>query len=80
MRQEHLVPCQPRPFRTTTVADAEAAAAMPDLVKRDFTADRPGVKFVGYHLHPHVAGVHLPGHGHRLLLARRSLAGRSRTI
>jgi putative transposase len=47
MRQEGLVPCQPRPFRTTTLADAEAAAAMPDLVKRDFTADRPGIKFVG---------------------------------
>lgn len=47
MRQEHLVPCQPRPFRVTTDADAEAAASMPDLVNRDFTADRPGVKFVG---------------------------------
>lgn len=47
MRQEALVPCQPRPFRTTTVADTEVAEAMPDLVKRDFTADRPGIKFVG---------------------------------
>lgn len=47
MRQEALVPCQPRPFRTTTVADADAAEAMPDLVKRDFTAARPGIKFVG---------------------------------
>ena len=47
MRTEALIACQPRPFRLTTVADAEAAADMPDLVKRDFTADRPGVKFVG---------------------------------
>ena len=47
MRQEALIPCQPRPFRVTTDADATAAALMPDLVKRDFTADRPGVKFVG---------------------------------
>lgn len=47
MRQEELVPCQPRPFRVTTEADAEAAAGMPDLVKRDFTADRAGIKFVG---------------------------------
>ena len=47
MRQEALVPCQPRPFRVTTEADAEAAASMPDLVKRDFTAERPGMKFVG---------------------------------
>lgn len=47
MRQEGLVPCQPRPFRITTLADAEAAAVMEDLVEPDFTADRPGAKFVG---------------------------------
>ena len=47
MRQESLVPCQPRPFRVTTDTDAVAAALMPDLVTRDFTADRPGRKFVG---------------------------------
>lgn len=47
MRDENLVPCQPRPFRVTTEADAEAAATMPDLVKRDFTATAPGTKFVG---------------------------------
>ena len=44
MRQIGLVACQPRPFRITTEADAEAAASMPDLVKRDFAADRPDVK------------------------------------
>lgn len=47
MRQEGLVACHPPPFRVTTQADAVAAANMPDLVKRDFTADRPGRKFVG---------------------------------
>ena len=47
MRHEALVACQPRPFRITTEADAEATATLPDLVQRDFTADRPGVKFVG---------------------------------
>jgi putative transposase len=47
MRQLGLVACQPRPFRVTTATDADAAARMPDLVRRDFTADRPGVKFVG---------------------------------
>lgn len=47
MREEDLVPCQPRPFRTTTEADAEAAAKIPDLMRRNFTADRPGEKFVG---------------------------------
>ena len=47
MRTQGLIACQPRPFRVTTEADAEAAATMPDLLGRDFTADRPGVKFVG---------------------------------
>lgn len=47
MRTEDLVACQPRPFRVTTDSDREAAASMPDLLERDFTADRPGVKFVG---------------------------------
>ncbi len=47
MRQEDLVACQPRPFRVTTAADAEAAENMPDLVKRNFTAEQPGRKFVG---------------------------------
>ena len=47
MRQVGLVACQPRPFRITTEAGAEAAANMPDLLKRDFTADRPGCKFIG---------------------------------
>ena len=42
MRQVGLVACQPRPFRITTAADAEAAANMPDLVRRDFTAAAPG--------------------------------------
>lgn len=46
MRAESFVACQPRPFRVTTEADAAAAASMPDLVKRNFTADRPGRKFV----------------------------------
>ena len=47
MRTQGLIACQPRPFRVTTVADEEAAKDMPDLVGRDFTAERPGVKFVG---------------------------------
>ncbi len=47
MRTEGLIACQPRPFRVTTDADDQGAALIPDLVRRDFTADRPGVKFVG---------------------------------
>jgi len=46
MRDERLVACQPRPFRVTTQPDGESATSTPDLVKWDFTADRPGVKFV----------------------------------
>ncbi|MCW2798496.1 MAG: integrase [Nocardioides sp.] len=47
MRCKGLVACQPRPFRITTEADAEAAAGMPGIVQGNFTADRRGVKFVG---------------------------------
>lgn len=46
MRQLGLVACQPRPYKTTTVP-ADTRPAIPDLVARDFTADRPGVKLVG---------------------------------
>ncbi|MFD4948579.1 IS3 family transposase [Streptomyces sp. NPDC058409] len=45
MRELGLVPCQPRPWRATTIAD-DAAPAMPDLLVRDFTADAPGRKLV----------------------------------
>jgi putative transposase len=45
MREHELVPCQPRPFRVTTEPGADAG--VPDLLQRDFTADRPGIKFVG---------------------------------
>lgn len=46
MRELGLVACQPRPYKTTTVAGA-ADPATPDLVCRDFAADAPGVKLVG---------------------------------
>jgi len=47
MRQLGLVACQPRPWRhSLTVADA-AAAPIPDLVRREFTARAPGEKMVG---------------------------------
>lgn len=47
MRAEELVPCQPRPFRVTTETDPDDRTPVPDLLTRDFTADRPGIKFVG---------------------------------
>jgi transposase InsO family protein len=46
MREMGLIPVQPRPFRTTTEPDPDAPATV-DLVKRDFTAQRPGTKVVG---------------------------------
>jgi len=44
MRQLGLVPCQPRPYRTTTVRGEQASAG--DLLGRDFTAEAPGTKLV----------------------------------
>ena len=46
MREMGLIPVQPRPFRTTTEPDPDAPDTV-DLVKRDFTAQRPGTKVVG---------------------------------
>ena len=46
MRELGLVAVQPRPFRTTTIRGAHQAT-VPDLVQRDFTAERPGTKLVG---------------------------------
>jgi putative transposase len=45
MAAEGLVACQPRPFRTTTIADGDAAGPV-DLCERDFTAETPGTKLV----------------------------------
>ena len=47
MRDLQLVPCQPRPWRFNLTEQDPAAAPIPDLVNRDFTADAPGVKMVG---------------------------------
>ena len=45
MAEEALVACQPRPWRTTTIPGGPQGPA--DLLERDFSADRPGVKLVG---------------------------------
>lgn len=47
MREMGLEPCQPRPYRHSLTEPADAPAAIPDLVNRDFTADTPGIKMVG---------------------------------
>jgi hypothetical protein len=47
MRDEGLITLQRRPFRITVEVDAHAAWPISDLMERDFTAERPGVKFTG---------------------------------
>jgi putative transposase len=47
MAELGLAGCQPRGYKTTTRPDPEPPTAPQDLVGRDFTADRPGVKLVG---------------------------------
>jgi putative transposase len=46
MRELGLVTIQPRPYRATTIR-GEDEPDVPDLVARDFTAERPGTKLVG---------------------------------
>lgn len=46
MRELGLVSCQPRPYRPATTTPGDPGP-IPDLVKRDFTADAPGEKMVG---------------------------------
>jgi transposase InsO family protein len=46
MRDLGLYPCQPKPFRPSTT-EAGDCGEVPDLVKRNFTADVPGTKMVG---------------------------------
>ena len=46
MRELGLVACQPKPWRPVTTIAGDAAG-IPDLVARDFTANKPGTKLVG---------------------------------
>jgi len=47
MRDLGLVPCQPRPWRHNLTESDPCASPIPDLVRRDFTAEAPGRKMVG---------------------------------
>jgi putative transposase len=47
MRELGLEPCQPRPWRFSLTEGDGQEHDIPDLVKRDFTADAPGEKMVG---------------------------------
>jgi transposase InsO family protein len=47
MRELGLQPCQPRPWRAGLTEQDGREHHIPDLVNRDFTAERPGQKLVG---------------------------------
>lgn len=47
MAQAGLRAVRPRKWQVTTRPDKQAAAKVPDLVRRDFTASAPGAKLVG---------------------------------
>jgi transposase InsO family protein len=47
MAELGLAGCQPRAYQTTTQPDPDATGQPADLVRRDFTADAPGLKLVG---------------------------------
>jgi putative transposase len=47
MRELGLEPCQPRPWRRSLTEQDGQAGPIPDLVNRDFAADKPGAKMVG---------------------------------
>jgi putative transposase len=47
MRELGLEPCQPRPWRHSLTEQDGRAGPIPDLVNRDFTAEKPGDKMVG---------------------------------
>jgi len=47
MREQGLRPCQPRPYRHSLTEQDGQARDVPDLVRRDFTAGKPGEKMVG---------------------------------
>jgi putative transposase len=47
MRDLGLEPCQPRPWRHSLTEQDGQAGPIPDLVSRDFTAEKPGQKMVG---------------------------------
>jgi putative transposase len=47
MRELGLEPCQPKPWRRSLTEQDGQAGPIPDLVNRDFTAEKPGDKMVG---------------------------------
>ena len=83
MHQAGLVACQPRKRARTTIP-AQDLGYRPDLVKRNFTANKPGQKRGGrHHLHPHLGRIHLSSNRHGLLPEMKiigyAIAGNMRT-
>ena len=75
MRELGLVPCQPRPWRPSITLQG-AACPIPDLVRRDFTACRPGGENGWrYYLYPDVARVGVPRDRDRLRHTQNSGMG-----
>jgi hypothetical protein len=81
MRELGLVPCQPRPWRHSLTEQDGLAADIPDLVRREFTAERPGQKNGGGHyLHPDLAGLALSSCRDRLRDAEDNRVGDGRQL
>ena len=65
MRELGLQACQPRAYKRTTIAGDDAVAS-PDLIERDFTADRSrAASGRGHHLPAHRRGLAVSGHRDR---------------
>jgi putative transposase len=47
VRELGLEPCRPKPWRHSLTGQDGQAGPVPDLVNRDFTAEKPGRKMVG---------------------------------
>ena len=56
-------------YRTRRLAVGKPSVLIPNLLQRQFTATHPHGMGHGYHLHPHVAGLALPGRRLGSLLA-----------
>jgi putative transposase len=65
MRELGLEPCQPRPWRGGLTEQDGQEHHIPDLVRRDFTAEEPGRKMVGDISAPRGALPYRPRSGRR---------------
>ena len=68
MRSQGLEAAQPRRKDPAPPSRPRARGSRPDLVWRNFTANRPGEQVGGrYHVYPYLGGVRVPGGRPRLL-------------